>query len=289
MSWISLELQAWLPSTEATNGTYRHARLTEDSARRVEGLASLASLAAEAHRDARERLERLVGISLDPLSAEAPSSWHRYPEALHTSVLQGYLGELLAGLIAENYQPHGRRWAVPAFLFRGHLVAYQDLERRRQLGGPARPIPGRTGDDALAFEVDQDGAIVAWLWCEAKCTHDHVSTLISDGHDQLSAAIRIPVDLTQLIAILQESPDPDSERWIASLRELLFASEPPPRFDMFVYVCGRKPVQRPSWIPEDAPHSSYTGARSLEAVEVHLECFDEVLTAAYPGHVIHRG
>jgi hypothetical protein len=196
---------------------------------------------------------------------------------------------LLAGLLAENYKPHGRRWSVPAFLFRGHLPAYQDLERRRQLGGPARPIPGRTGDDALAFELDETNAIVAWLWCEAKCTHDHGSALIAAGHEQLSAAVRIPVDLVQLIAILEESSDPDSERWIASLREMLFSSAPPPRFDMLVYVCGRKPVQQPSWISEAEPHSHYAGGRPLQAVEVHLDGFDEVLTAAYPGHVIHRG
>ena len=53
-----------------------------------------------------------------------------YPDDLETSVLQGYLGELLAGLIAENYAPHGRRWIVPAFLFRGHQAAFQALERQ---------------------------------------------------------------------------------------------------------------------------------------------------------------
>jgi len=246
VNWVSPELQAWLRASETANENYQHALLKEDAARRADGLTSLATLTAEAHSDARQRLERLIDISLDPVG-ERPPGWLPYPDALHTSVLQGYLGEMLAGLIAENYRPHGRTWRVPAFLFRGHQAAYQDLERRRQLGGPARPIPGRTGDDALAFEVDDDGAVVAWLWGEAKCTHDHDSGLISSGHEQLSTAIRIPVDLMQLIDILRDSENTDSERWIASLRELLFSADPPPRYDMFVYVYGRPPQRKASW------------------------------------------
>lgn len=289
VKWLSPELQSWLTSADTVNGTYRHALVTEDAAHRAEGLSSLAALTVEAHRDAHERLERLIGISLDPLAGVEPVGWRPYPDGLHTSVLQGYFGEMLAGVIAENYQPHGRMWAVPAFLFRGHQAAYQELERRRQLGGPARPVPGRTGDDALAFEVDDDGAIVGWLWGEAKCTHDHDSGMIAAGHQQLSVAIRVPVDLIQLIDVLGDSRDAASERWIASLRELLFSTDPPPRYDMLVYVCGRDPIRKATWIPQDTPHSQYTRAGPLEAVEVHLADFDEVLLAAFPRHVINRG
>jgi hypothetical protein len=288
MTWASPPLQAWLVSSEIANGTYSHAALTEIVDFRADGLVALTTLAQEAHRDAQQRLERLIGISLDPLPGGTSANWH-YPQGLHTSVLQGYLGELLAGLIAENYHPHGRPWVVPAFLFRGHLAAQQDLERRRQLGGPARPIPGRTGDDALAFEVDDDEAVVAWLWGEAKCTHDHDAGLITAGHEQLSASTSVPVDLAQLIEVLQDSPGPENERWVASLRELMFSTRPPPRHDLFVYVCGRKPLQRPTWIPRNIPHASYSGPGPLQAVEVHLEEFDGVLVAAYPGHVVSRG
>jgi hypothetical protein len=288
MTWASPPLQAWLVASEVANGTYTHATLTEVPDFRDDGLAALATLAQAAHRDTQQRLQRLVGISLDPLAGDAAANW-QYPHGLHTSVLQGYLGELLAGLIAENYDPHGRPWIVPAFLFRGHLAAQQDLERRRQLGGPARPIPGRTGDDALAFQIDEDEAVVAWLWGEAKCTHDHDASLITAGHEQLSAATRVPVDLAQLIEILQDSPSPENERWVASLRELMFSTAPPPRYDLFVYVCGRKPVQQQTWIPRDTPHASYSGRGPLQAMEVHLEEFDGVLVGAYPGHVISRG
>jgi hypothetical protein len=286
--WVSPPLVEWLTAATTVNGTYRHTLLSEAPANRASGLAALGALTAEAHRDARERLERLAGISLDPLQG-APPDWRPYPDELHTSALQGYMGEVLAGVVAENYQPHGQPWTVPGFLFRGHQAAYQELERRRQLGGPARPIPGRTGDDALAFQVDEDGAVIAWLWAEAKCTHDHNSELINAGHRQLSAAIRVPVDLVQLIDVLAESQDPSRERWIASLRELLYSADPPPRYDLFVYVCGRRPARRATWIPSDRPHANYSGAGPLAATEIHLSDFDEVLVAAYPQHVIDRG
>jgi hypothetical protein len=289
VTWISPELQAWLLANETHNGMYRHVLIEENEPDRADGLTSLARLADEAHRDARQRLERLLEISLDPLAGEQPPGWRHYPDALHTSALHGYLGELLAGLIAENFMPHRRSWVVPAFLFRGHQAAHQELERRRQLGGPSRPIPGRTGDDALAFEIDDDDAITSWLWVEAKCTHDHDAGLISAGHEQLSATIRVPVDLMQLVDVLHDSVEPDSERWIGSLRELLFATQPPPRFDMLVYVCGRKPKRKTTWIPTDVPHPKYTGPGPLEAVEVRLDDFDGVLVATYPQHVINRG
>jgi hypothetical protein len=288
MSWVSRAIQEWLTANDSVADTYWHTTLAEEAAQRQAGLAKLAELAADAHRDARERLEKLVGQTLDPLAGEAPSDWRAYPDELHTSVLQGYLGELLAGVIAENYRPHGRAWLVPAFLFRGHNAAFEELERQRQLGGPARPVPGRTGDDALAFEVGEDASIVAWLWGEAKCTHDHSAALIADAHEQLSKAIRIPVSLVQLIEVLGDSQREDRDRWIAALRELLYSDDPPPRYDLCVYVCGRKPVRRPTWITTDAPHPSYTATGPLQAVEVHFDDFDGVLVAIYPGHTVSR-
>jgi hypothetical protein len=286
--WRRNEIRAWLASTETANPPYVHTLLAEESTERAQGLAALGELAQEAHDDARRRVERLLAISLDPLERDRPLQWPAYPDSLHTTVLQGYLGELLAGVIAETYDPHGRTWSVPAFLFRGHAAAFQDIERRRQLGGPARPIPGRTGDDAFAFEMNEDDEVTAWLWGEAKCTYDHSSTLIADGHAQLSIPIQLPVDLLQLIEVLSESQLPDADRWIAAIREMIRRPDPPPRFDMFVYVCGRKPVRNPTWISSEAPHSRYGAAGPLQAIEVHLDEFDDVMIAVYPRHVVNR-
>ena len=60
-------------------------------------------------------------------------------------------------------------------------------------------IVGRTGDDGLAFRRDEEGHIIAWLACEAKCTRNHSSTLIKDNHAKLNQAVTRPVDLLRLI------------------------------------------------------------------------------------------
>lgn len=294
MTWRSDTFKAWFVEdrSESGDGTYQHLLLTEASECRETGLLELRRLAYEAHRDAAERINNLMGISLDPLGpddAATDNSLH-YPDALSTTTLQGYLGEVFAGLIAENFDPHGQRWVVPAFLFSTHTAAVQALERRRQLGGPAKPIPGRTGDDALAFVRDQEGRIVTWLFGEAKCSHDHDAALITAAHEQLSAAFYRPVDLVALIDILQGKGDPESLGWAEALQLLLFASESeaPPRFDLLVYVCGRSPRRNATWIAPAAASAHYTGGRQLEAVEVHLSDFDAVLVAAYPTHVVAR-
>ncbi len=293
MSLQSDALRDWLAASRSTNGAYRQLRLNEVPEMRVAALEELQRLAGEAHADAKNHWESLLGMSLNPIASDSGdrAEMPAYPDSLHTTTLQGYLGELLAGLIAENFRPHEIEWRVPAFLFSTHTVAVQSIERRRQLGGPARPIPGRTGDDALAFLVGEDGLISAWLWGEAKCTHDHNISLVHDGHAQLSTSIYLPVDLGQLIEILERRTDTDSHEWAARLRLLLLLDESaaPPRYDMFVYVCGRGPVRRTDWLSTSGPAAEYTGNRPLEAVEVHLtEDFDDVLVATYPAHVVNR-
>jgi hypothetical protein len=294
VSWHSAAIQAWFETTRSINGSYRHLRLREVPEAREQALQEFARLAREAHADARRHWERLRGLSLDPLNSVGgrDTAMPAYPDSLHTITLQGYLGEVLAGLVAENFEPHAIQWCVPAFLFPTHSAAFQALERRRQLGGPARRIPGRTGDDALAFSLDDEGRVQAWLWGEAKCTHDHNSTLIRDGHVQLSASFYLPVDLSLLVEILERRDDAESRAWAERLRLLLLqdTGSTPPRYDMLVYVCGRGPVQNDDWLPIDSASPHYSGGRPLEAVEVHLTAdFYEVLRTAYPAHTVDRG
>ncbi len=237
-------------------------------------------------------MEQAMGRSLDPLDPEAVRDplTALYPDDLDTVTLQGHLGEVLAGLLAENYDPHGEQWTVPAFLFRNHVVAGQSLERRRQLGGPARAAPGRTGDDAVAFRLDEDGHVAAWLFAEAKCTNTHNAGLIAAGHEQLNEPIWLPVDLLLLVKILESRTGEEDRRWAAALRELFLATpdDAPPRSDMFVYVYGRPPMSRSGWLSSDSPHQKYTGGNRLEAAEVYLSQFDEALSEIYPRHKIDR-
>ena len=172
--------------------------------------------------------------SLDPAAVADPIT-RVYPDDLDTITVQGYLGEIFAGLIAENYEPHGEAWTVPAFLFGGHILAKQTLERRRQLGGPVGPIPGRTGDDSLALQMGDDGRISAWLFAEAKCTDDHNATLISAGHKQLSTQLWLPLVSDQLVNLLYSRNRGDDARWAAALQEL-FLVEGCPKLRL-VWTC----------------------------------------------------
>ena len=72
MKWRSQEIVAWLVATTSENGTYRHAILREDVAARADGMRALARLVHEAHRDARERLER---CSAFPLTRSMRPRW----------------------------------------------------------------------------------------------------------------------------------------------------------------------------------------------------------------------
>ena len=289
MSWLDDGLRAWLEPQRSLHDGYRHTVLSEDSAHRDGGLSALAHAVDRAHHDAKTYLADVFATTLDPFGEDQLAK--DYPSQLNTLTLQGYLGEIFAGLYAENYAPHGVRWEVPAFLFRFSNAAIEGLDRRLQLGGEATRVPGRTGDDCVAFLRDGPGRIVAWLNCEAKCTITYPGALIADGHRQLSRPLVSPVSLYQMIDILRASDDPANQRWVAALRLLRTEAagiDGPTRADLFICVCGRKPRQHSTWITPDRPHREYDPKQPLEAVELHLDNLDAVLTAVYPGHMIDR-
>ncbi len=246
-------------------------------------------LISNAHEDARLRLRRLASGSLDPLAEpDERDPADGYPQRLHIQTLKGYFGEILAGAAAENLHPFGiKDWEVPAYLFRFHLVEFQQLDMMDQTGADAELRPGRTGDDCLAFSRDADGNIVAVLFCEAKCTADHDAGLIADAHEKSSLPNLLPVDLLQVIDVLEDSADAAAARWVDALRRFYFKGPNPgsdyERFDQITYICGRSPV-RPglkSWISSDKPHVKYTATRRLHVAEIHLSDVEALIKDAY--------
>jgi hypothetical protein len=277
----------WLSSEThlSGDGRYRHQLLTEDpdGLRRV--LDALRSYVDSAHRDATSHYRRLAGISLDPLAEPAaPDPAKHYPRQLPLPVLTGYFGEIFAGLVAEHYAPLGENgWEVPAFLFRFHTIAFQQLESARQDGPVAEDLPGRTGDDCLAFLRDERGRIVRIMYCEAKCCRGHDAHLIVEAHQKVSRSAI--VDILQLVEILEDRDDDRSAVWVEALKQLWLRGPAVDveRCDLVCYVCGRAPSRtgRTSWLPSEVPHRSYTAGRRLEAVEVHLADVERVVRLAY--------
>lgn len=264
---------------------YRHRRLDERMEVRAEILDDLRSFVDKAHEDARRHLRELAATSLDPLQeSPARDPTAGYPALLHMNTLKEYFGEVLAGLICEHFGPLNETgWSVPAYLFRFHEVAFQELDRIRQTGHQARPMLGRTGNDCLAFVRNTDGEIVRTLFCEAKCTSGHDSHMVGKAHRQLSDPLVTPLDLRQVIDVLKHRDTWEACEWIEALQRLWLL--PPDhnyeRCDLVSYTCGQSPVIGTSWIPCDAPHEMYTARRRLEAVEIHRNDVEALITEVY--------
>jgi hypothetical protein len=193
------KFSSWLQNlvTESADKKYRHRLFTEYLNTRDETLQALTAYVRNAHEDARRYLHELFSNTLDPFGTQSSfDPAEGYPELLEMKTLKGYFGEIFAGLIAEYFSPFGEDdWKVPVFLFRYHTVAFQELERIRQTGGKAKEIPGRTGDDCLAFQVNSEGEIIRYLYCEAKCTSGgHLPEKVALAHKKVSesAVVDLP-------------------------------------------------------------------------------------------------
>lgn len=279
-------IQRWLkPERRSASGSrYAHQVLREDVAHWTGILDNVRRYFRQAHEDGMRHMRRLAGIDLHPLGRRSTADPTRfYPVRLHSSVLKGYFGEVFAGVLAEHFSPAGQTdWKVPAFLFRYHRIAFQQLERLRQMGEEPGPIPGRFGDDCLAFRRNAKGTIIAILYCEAKCTADHDTGMLSEGHQKLSDGA--VVDVLQLIEVLEDVGTDDARAWIASLRQLHLSltAATCERVDLLCYVCGQHPKRTTTWLPSDKPHANYQDrGRHLEAVEVHLHDIDAKIAAVY--------
>lgn len=280
----------WLSNsvTESQDKRYTHRLLKEDKTQRDVILDELISIVQKAHEDARFRLRKLAENPLAPFS-DFPETdpCQGYPESFNIITLQGYFGEIFAGIIAENFEHFGYDdWEVPAFLFRFHSTEFQHLAEINQTGEIAKKRPGRTGDDSLAFRRNNEGFIIASLVCEAKCTCDHDSGMISDAHIKASASNVKPVDILQVIEILLDYNDEFSSEWVCSLKLLQGKVDRNyERCDLVSYVCGispQKPKTRKTWIdPPHQRHEKYTADRKLEAVEIHLDDIENLIKTVY--------
>ena len=280
-------IQSWLTQTASHNGSYRHLRLVENTERREEAIQVLRGMFREVHEDAKRHLIGLTQNNLDPLGETASEGIvETYPRILHLNTRKAYFGEIMAGIVAENFAstPPGQ-WRVPVFLFRHHQLAFDQLERWREVGTSPNQIPGQTGDDCLAFSIGADGRVAATFVGEGKCTSGHVSTMIGDAHDKVSSSESRPVSLSRVIGILKDQgTDAEAAKWVEALQELYHRRDLTgnyKRADLVSYTCGRSPQRATDWIPVHEPHGSYSADRELESVEVHLTNVDDLVEQVY--------
>ena len=282
----SQALNAWLVRQHLTgaHGKYQLRVWREVSSNFGALRDELIAYAQEALDDARTRIRKGFEDHLSPFSDAVDDPAAHYPAMLNRITLQGYLGETLAGLAVEHFGAFGESdWQVPAFLFRFHDQEFQHLDlinerfRLREPHDPdaeAEKRPGRTGDDALAFRVDSKGKISHILTLEAKCLVTSNTKIISDAHAKLAAGTRRPSGIRELITLLSDYETAEAQTWVARLLEFYkdgFMTAD--RRDGLAYVVGNfpvKPTTRLSWLPDKAPHTSYTADRPLVAMEFQL-------------------
>lgn len=258
---------------------YFHCLLKEESLERPALIEQeLIQYVRTAHEDARQWWLDATA-SLDPLEPDTITTLSGYPNLLPMQTLKGYFGEVFAALVAEHYAPFEEdMWRVPAHLFRWHNAAFEYLESVRQGSPLLQAVVGRTGDDCLAFKIDESGTITKVLFCEAKCTHTHSTKMIKEAHKKvgLSSLASLP----HLITLLTTRNDESSRKWIDALRRLRLKPGAE-RYDLVSYVCGQHPIQTDVWIATDKPHEEYKGNRPLQVVEVHLHNVDKLVKLVY--------
>jgi hypothetical protein len=274
-------LDAWLVDQPiaVANRLYR-LRLWRENRAALEAIkAELAAYLDEAFEDARNKLRRGFEDALSPFRDAELDPAANYPALLHRVTLQGYLGETLAVIAVEHWGAHGQAdWQVPVFLFRFHDQEFQHLEfinERIRSGMEHNPDevreqrPGRTGDDGLAFRMNENHIITDVLTLEAKCLSENRNAKIDEALTKLAVGGALPSGIRELINLLEDYDTPEAEIWQEALIRLRAETrQRPNRFDGIAYACGSIPVApRTSWMPTTGARPAYTVNRSLEAME----------------------
>jgi hypothetical protein len=290
-------LAAWLVAQvipPSTNGNYRLRLWRENRACLDKIRDELKAYIEEAFDDARRRVRRGFEDSLSPFNDPTTDPAANYPALLHHITLQGYFGETLAVLAVEHWGAHSHTdWCVPAFLFRLHDVEFQHLEsinERLVSGGTYEPDegaerrPGRTGDDGIAFRLNNENTITDVLTIESKCVARNNNKKIKEAHEKLAAGTLRPSGVRELINILNEYDTPDTEKWVEALLKLWKDSyRVANRNDAISYTCGTIPIRggRMAWLPVTEPHSAYTVPRRLEGMEFQVGDLPTLINSLY--------
>jgi len=161
-------LHDWFTSEISTVGQYQHIRLIEKDPIPNTVWPQFAEVLNHALAGVRSHLRHALRDTLAPeeYGTRADPAFG-YPDYFDLITKQSIFGEILSGLIAENFPIQGLTdWSIPVWLFRNHEIAFQTLEKGLQTGASNIKTFGRSGDDALAF-LSRGGAILSWLACDA--------------------------------------------------------------------------------------------------------------------------
>lgn len=295
-------MTAWLKETNKVTGTYGHLLLEQIA---PVDPAALRPYFESAHLDAREVFHGEAGIDLHP-DAGAPGAGAQYPACLPAKARRGLFGEVLSGLVTEQYSLIGAvGWTIPVFLFRHHADAQKYVFALARDPTRQRELHGRHGNDFIALCFDENGAVVQFLAGEAKwrksLTPGAVDTLmlgewVKDDNDQnvrsgkgiwyeLNRELAAPDGLRQLQQILKDRDLEGYAAAILSLESVLTLKNPVviPRTDLVVLSGNAAKTRVPgsTLLSDTAAPADYTAGKPLQIVEVVLEGGDVLIDQLY--------
>lgn len=129
-------LDSWIDVEERRNGSlppYYHLLIRQKKDVNPCVWDELFTYIDHAHAGARKALRAPLEDSLHLQHNTKFDPAFGYPHKLGDIALKGYFGEIIAGIVAEYYAyDEEHEWEVPAYLFRTHVVAFQQLEVMKQ-------------------------------------------------------------------------------------------------------------------------------------------------------------
>lgn len=295
-------LARWIKGYPSDIDNYGHLLLEQKSVCDDDLIADFAAYFESAHADARAFFHEQMGIELHP-DADNPEVHITYPTCLPSITRRGLFGEVMAGMLTENYDYiGGHEWTIPVFLFRYHedaeaylFALVRDEERKRE-------VYGRRGSDFLALALNDEGDIERFIVGEAKWRKKLQPAVVanmmygkkkknSDEHDgkgiwfQINQDIPAPHGLRQLQRLLREI-DPDGySAAIARLDRVLVVrnAEPLPRTNLIMISGGDVPSRtaKTSLIPWEAVPEEYKVPHDLQVVELILKDGEDLIDGVY--------
>ena len=298
-------LEDWLDEYPSTNGRYGHLLLEQKNELDRSLIDALRPYFESAHLDARTCFHAQIGIDLHP-DAEEGGAHAQYPGCLPPATRRGLFGEVMAGLITENYSFVGNhRWSVPVFLFRYHTDVEKYLFDLARDPSRTRAVFGRFGSDFLGLSIGGDGSVVRLIAGEAKWRQQLRTSVIeellhgewtTDSHGErirsgkgiwyeMNRDTPIPHGLRQLQRLLQECDPIGHSAAILSMDKALVLRDavPIPRTNFVLIVGNDVPSrkQATSLIPWELPPRDYTAEHDLQVVEVVLNDGERLIDEIY--------
>ncbi|MBG1242038.1 DEAD/DEAH box helicase [Nostoc sp. NZL] len=111
--------------------------------------------------------------------------------------------------------------------------------------------------------------------------------MISEAHIKANKSSGYPVDIPQLIDILQDYNDDLSFNWKNALQVLqlkINLNKVDKNYEscyLISYTCGQHPVKKLTWMSPNKVHEKYTAERRLEAAEIHLHEVENIIKTIY--------